>query len=447
MVFSLSSVRDIRKIFTSSRGQKEDYLTPPKTPTSDDGNGTPQDIVAKQLFDTDDLRSEVSNAQVYLANRFEHFDIRHQQVLLLHAPKQPYIRTEYDVPLLCDEREMLVKIKAIGLNPIDWKAPDFGFGLPPLPCISGRDFAGIVVRQTGVKSRFEIGDAVIGISTDYRDTRKSAYQEYAVLSDFNACRIPKNVAIIAAAPIGVAFVASALALGICLGLGFGDTAQEPDILSLVREQPLDSLPKDVQFECFDHMEKNERPRAGDWIAIWGGSSATGCCAIQLAKLAGLKVVAIIDVARNGARMLKYGADILIDRYDTSRAVEIVKSITGGRIRFALDTRGKESSASLAQVLQSSEDGKRAHLVGLAGLPNEPVAGVVYHSVPIKIFHEAPVVGHALMLHLERLLDQGLIYTPDIELADGGLDGINAALDRLRNGSVNGPRIVVPLVHD
>ena len=35
-------------------------------------------------------------------------------------------------------------------------------------------------------------------------------------------------------------------------------------------------------------------------------------------------------------------------------------------------------------------------------------------------------------------------TPDIELAEGGLHGINAALDRLRDGSVNGPRIVVPL---
>jgi hypothetical protein len=49
-----------------------------------------------------------------------------------------------------------------------------------------------------------------------------------------------------------------------------------------------------------------------------------------------------------------------------------------------------------------------------------------------------------MLWLETLLAQKSIETPDIEVAEGGLRGINRALDRLRNGSVNGPRIVVPL---
>lgn len=47
-----------------------------------------------------------------------------QEVLLLHAPKQRYIHTkDYQIPSVKDEREMLVKVQAIGLNPIDWKAP------------------------------------------------------------------------------------------------------------------------------------------------------------------------------------------------------------------------------------------------------------------------------------------------------------------------------------
>jgi D-arabinose 1-dehydrogenase-like Zn-dependent alcohol dehydrogenase len=177
-----------------------------------------------------------------------------------------------------------------------------------------------------------------------------------------------------------------------------------------------------------------------------GSSASGICAVQLAKLARLKVIAIIDVAKNGERMLKHGADLLVDRHDQKRAVAIVKGVTKGRLRFGLDTRGKESALLLAKAMKHGNipAGGRAHLVGLTGLPKEPIEGVVYHSVPIKAFHEAPQVGESLMFWLEKLLEEKLIATPDIEVAEGGLRGINDALDRLRDGSVNGPRIVVPL---
>jgi hypothetical protein len=47
-----------------------------------------------------------------------------QTVLLLHSPKQPYRVTEnYPVPRRQNDQEVLIQCKAIGLNPIDWKAP------------------------------------------------------------------------------------------------------------------------------------------------------------------------------------------------------------------------------------------------------------------------------------------------------------------------------------
>ncbi|KAG4031467.1 hypothetical protein MFRU_009g02400 [Monilinia fructicola] len=379
-----------------------------------------------------------------------HLDVSHQEVLLLHAPKQRYAHTtEQPIPSLKDDREMLVAVEVVGLNPIDWKAPDFGFGLPSLPCISGRDFAGKVVKPPQANSRFRSGDIVMGISTDYRDSRKAAYQQYAVVSDFNACKLPSTVSPIDAAPLGVAYAAAALGLGICLGVNFASREGElqgPDLFQTIHSLSRDSIAQDVRTECFDSIREDERPEPGDWIAIWGGSSATGCCAVQLAKLAGLKVIAIIDVARSGERMLKHGADLLVDRLDTDRAISIVKGITKGKLRFGLDTRGRESTALLAQAMRSEIglEGKRAHLVGLTGLPKEPTPGVVYHSVPIKTFHEAPKIGEELMIWLERLFEHSKISTPEIEVAHGGLQGINAALDRLRDGSVNGPRIVVPL---
>jgi hypothetical protein len=254
-----------------------------------------------------------------------------------------------------------------------------------------------------------------------------------VVSTHNACRLPAHVPSQNAAPLGVAYVAAALGLGICLGVDFSKTAKEgeqglgPDLLSEVRKLPESTWAKDVRDECTSGIAFDERPQAGDWLAIWGGSSATGCVALQLAKLAGLRVVCVLDVARNGARMLKLGADLLVDRLDEERAIEIVRGVTGGNRCLALPSAGAA-----------------AHLVGLSGLPKDDIAGVKKHVVPIKAFHEAEPVGEALMEWVEKLLERRLLQTPDIEVAEGGLKGINEALDRLRDGSVNGPRIVVPL---
>lgn len=47
-----------------------------------------------------------------------------QKILLLYGPKQPYKLVEnYPVPEIQTGSEVLVRTRAIGLNPIDWKAP------------------------------------------------------------------------------------------------------------------------------------------------------------------------------------------------------------------------------------------------------------------------------------------------------------------------------------
>lgn len=212
--------------------------------------------------------------------------------------------------------------------------------------------------------------------------------------------------------------------------------------SVLRESGRTKGPKRVIGLRYGEVRPSEL--SADVTLTFSGSSASGCCAVQLAKLCGLKVIAVIDVARSGERMLRHGADLLVDRLDTERAISIVKGITQGRLRFGLDTRGGETAAMLAEAMQGEEGREKAHLVGLTGSPKQPVNGVVYHSVPIKAFHEAPQVGEGLTIWLEMLLEQKLLATPDIEVAEGGLEGINDALDKLRNGTVNGPRIVVPL---
>lgn len=137
-----------------------------------------------------------------------------------------------------------------------------------MPWINGRDLAGLVL-QVPDKSRLRVGDIVLVPSTDYRDIRKAAFQEYAIATDFNAARIPSSTSISASASLGVAFVAAALALGVSLGLDFSlfKKSPGPNLVNVVNQLDEKKIPADILNECF---ASSDRPQRGDWIAIWGG---------------------------------------------------------------------------------------------------------------------------------------------------------------------------------
>ncbi|THC98085.1 hypothetical protein EYZ11_002437 [Aspergillus tanneri] len=370
-----------------------------------------------------------------------------QRALLLKAAREQYtLVTDHAIPSTHSKDEILVKILAIGLNPIDWKGPAFNFGIPSLPWVNGRDLAGVVV-QADESARVREGDLVLVPSTDYRDIRKAAFQEYAVATHFNAVRIPSTGCVHASAALGVAFVASVLALGVSLGLSLSrSSCPGPDLIEVVKNLAVDQIPVDIRDQCFASAKEIERPRKGDWIAIWGASTTTGSIMLQLARQAGLRVICVADIARHGARLVELGADALVDRQDSSRAIEIIRGITGGKLRYAIDIVGKETATVLQGALDNleQEDGSHAHLLGLTGLPKERAANVCHHTVPIKLFHTSPVVGEAIVSWLERLLQSKALELPPIVRVDGGLAGINDSLEILRQGAVSGKRIVVDM---
>ncbi|KAI9798850.1 MAG: hypothetical protein M1833_004353 [Piccolia ochrophora] len=377
-----------------------------------------------------------------------------QAALLLQGPKEKYtLKKDHEIPQVTAEQEMLIRVSVVGLNPIDWKAPDYNFGIPSFPFLCGRDLAGVVIQAPTAPSHLKVGDVVSSVSTDYRDYRKAAFQEYAVTTDFNAWRIPTRSSPEHAASIGVAFITSVFALGACLGVTF--SAMVPDIAAPKLFEQLSSLdpeniPEDVRGAVTDRIAESDRPKAGDWIAIWGGtsscSSATGYMAVQLAKSAGLRVVCVADIAKHGARLVNLGADLLIDRLDTDRAVTILREVTGGQLRFGVDTVGKETATLLRAAMKVPAEGARqdSHLVGLTGLPKDIIEGITHHSVPIKLFHLIPEIGSGIMLWLEELVAHDVIATPEVDVARGGLEGVNDALDTMRRGSTSGRRVVVPL---
>ncbi|TQB71395.1 hypothetical protein MPDQ_007607 [Monascus purpureus] len=397
-----------------------------------------------------------------------------QRALLLKAAREQYtLVTDHDIPSISQKGEILIKVAAIGLNPIDWKAPAFNFGIPSLPWVNGRDLAGTIVQvadefeselqaEGKTTRRLRVGDTVLVPSTDYRDIRKAAFQEYAIATHFNAARIPSGVPVHVSASLGVAFVASVLALGVSFGLDLSSAERVPgpDFVRILRDIGENSgrIPDDIREECFSGKEEAERIKRGDWLAIWGASTTTGYLTIQLAKLAGLNVICVADVARHGKKLYHAGADLLVDRHNPERAIEIIRGVTEGKLRYALDIVGRETATLLQGALHdptSSSTGDneasanqtgKSHLLGLTGIPKEQDRNpaFAYHTVPIKLFHSSPAVGEGLVTWLEELLSAGALTLPETVHAEGGLGGINAALESLRDGTVSGKRIVVSI---
>jgi hypothetical protein len=333
---------------------------------------------------------------------------------------------------------------------------DYNFGIPVLPYVAGRELAGTVVKAPNTRiSRIRQGDIVIVPSTDYRDLRKAAFQQYSVVSSSNAIRIPKSISVHSGSILGVAFVSAALALGICMGLNFRDIKDGPDLLSIVRSLDPKQLPSDIRQECLHGISESARAKAGDFLVIWGGSSTCAHIAKQIARL-------------------------VVDSHDPQRAIEIIKANAGAGARFGFDTIGKETAGHLSRCLAAppppttaaplfSKDAKvyqkpgaklptppstpletssrtqSSHLVGLTGLPKTDIPdGVALHSVPIKLFHEVAEVGEALSAWCERLLVEGLLVPPDVVGTVDGLEGINEGLDRMRMRKISGGRLVAVL---
>lgn len=127
-------------------------------------------------------------------------------------------------------------------------------------------------------------------------------------------------------------------------------------------------------------------------------------------------------------------------------MEIIRGVTGGKLRYAIDIVGSETAALLQAALDPSIglNGSHAHLLGLTGLPKERDERIVYHTVPIKLFHSSPEVGEAMVTWLEGLIGSRTLELPEVIRAEGGLEGVNAALEMLRRGDASGKRIVVSL---
>ncbi|MYM39453.1 NADP-dependent oxidoreductase [Duganella qianjiadongensis] len=166
--------------------------------------------------------------------------------------------------------EILVRVHAAGLNPIDNMIATGSFKpiiRLQLPATMGSDLAGVVVETGSRVTRFKVGDAVFASTFDLG---VGALAEYAAL--------PEQVA-----------------------------ALKPDELDFVQAA---SIPM-VGLTSWQALVERAQLQPGQKVFIPAGAGGIGSFAIQLAKLLGAKVATTTSTA-NVELVRQLGADEVID---------------------------------------------------------------------------------------------------------------------------------------
>ena len=192
--------------------------------------------------------------------------------------------------------ELLVKVFACGVNPVDYKIRAGMIGLPrSFPSVLGYDVSGQVAEVGSAVRRFKAGDDVFfsGLITD-----NGGYAEYCVVNESIVSQKPANVSHIEASTIPLS----------------GQTAWE------------------ALFE-------RAGVKAGESVLIHAGAGGVGSLAIQLAKWKGLTVFTTAGQPQHIEMVRQFGADHVIN-YKEADFVEVVQRKThGDGVDVVFDTVG------------------------------------------------------------------------------------------------------------
>ena len=169
--------------------------------------------------------------------------------------------------------EVLVKVEAISLNPVDAKARRGGFrpisDLLKFPRVTGTDFSGVIIEIGRNVSGFKVGDSVYGWSNPIINNGSAA--EMLTISEKSIALVPTNVDLAESAvfPCGA-------------------------LTSLIVLRDLAPI------------------RNGHKILINGSSGGTGTMALQIAKILGGEITAVTS-SRNSERIKRdFNPDHIID---------------------------------------------------------------------------------------------------------------------------------------
>ncbi|KAL1723717.1 chaperonin 10-like protein [Schizophyllum commune] len=228
------------------------------------------------------------------------------------------------------DNEIVVRVRAVGLNPTDWKHV---FRVGKAGTIAGCDAAGDVVKVGSAVKHLKVGDRTAAFTYGSSwQTDNGAFAEYARFNAAVAFKLPEDMTYEEAASFPIPHLTAVQALYMRLGV------PKPFTTSLDEK-----------------------------ILIWGGSSAVGHHAVQLAKLSGLTVF-VTGSPAVWDELKSLGADFTFDYKDPDIVSKIhaaagpdgiihgLDTIAGGgTVEKTIDAMSKTRGGKVITTLQISEE--------------------------------------------------------------------------------------------
>src|SRR5580704_2240050 len=217
-------------------------------------------------------------------------------------------------------RDILVVVRAAGLNPVDFKFRQGKLRAilwPKLPFVLGNELAGEVIAVGSDVKRFRTGDRVFArVAKD----RAGAFAEQACVDEDHAGHMPRDVDFMTAAAVPLAGLTALQALRDELGV-----------------------------------------KPGQKVFISGGAGGVGTFAIQIAKWLGAHVTTTAS-KRGEALVRSLGCDEVIDY-----TVQDISS-QQGRFDAGLDLIGGKTLEQMFEIMKPG-----ARIVSVAALPEPQIA--------------------------------------------------------------------------
>ncbi|WP_243074101.1 NADP-dependent oxidoreductase [Microbacterium sp. SS28] len=281
--------------------------------------------------------------------------------------------------------ELLVRVVAAGINPIDAKTrggAGVSSSIPAYPAVLGYDFSGVVVKSPYEAHAFPPGTEVFGMLSFPRSP--GSYAEYAVAPTLSVARKPSSLSHVEAAGVPLAALT---AWGLVV-----ETA---------------------------HAHEGQR------ILIHAASGGVGHFAVQFAAYFGARVTAT-GSARNASWLRELGASTVID-YTSSRFEEVA-----GEFDVVIDLVGNVHAETGTRSLRALRPGGLYVLVPTGSFPGyaEAAAAAGVRATSYKVIPDGgalATVGRlldsgAVQVYIDRVFDLGEAAAAHTELEEGHTRG-------------------------
>jgi NADPH:quinone reductase len=223
------------------------------------------------------------------------------KAVLMTAAGNPEVLQLQEVPKPSPQpTEILVKLKAAGINPLDTKLRKRGTFYPDrMPAIIGCDGAGIIEAIGTEVTKFRVGDEVYFCNGGLGG-HQGNYAEYTTIDEKFAAKKPTSVS-------------------------FAEAAAAPLVL----------------ITAWEALYDRGRLEPGDKVLIHAGAGGVGHVAIQLAKLKGAMVTTTVRSRDKTSFVRELGADEVINSKETDFVQAALNWTNGEGVDLVFDTIGGE----------------------------------------------------------------------------------------------------------